>query len=471
MPKAMEANRKDIQKSLAANPIMPPGRLPPQNIEAEQSVLGALLVDKEAMIKVAGELVAPDFYREDHGRIYEACLALFEKRQPIDLVTLTAELERTKELQSVGGAGYLASLANMVPTSAHITSYGEIVKEKSTLRRLINAGSTVLSLGYDEERSIADLLDQAEQALFTVSQGHMQDQFLAIKDILATSFERIDELHREKGKLRGVRTGFSELDDLLSGLQQSDLVILAARPSMGKTSFAMSIAEHVAVNDKVPVGVFSLEQSRDQLVDRMLSSVAGVDGWKLRTGNLNDDDFPKIGNAMGMLSEAPLYIDDSPGMNVMELRAKARRLQMEHGLSLLIIDYLQLIQGRSRSTDPNRVQEVSDISRSLKGLARELNVPIIALSQLNRAVETRPDKMPLLSDLRDSGSIEQDADVVMFLYREDYYKQDTDRKNIVDVLVRKHRNGPIGQVELFFVKEQTRFRSIERRHKKAASFE
>lgn len=467
MAKDRDETKKSPRAALNVPSIMPPGRLPPQNIEAEQSVLGAILIDKDALMKVADVLTPADFYRDDHGKIYEACLGLFERRQPIDLVTLTSELEKGKQLQGVGGASYLATLANLVPTAAHVASYAIIVREKATLRRLISAGSTVLTLGYDEESPVDDLLDEAEKTLFNVSQSHHHDQFTAIKDILAASFERIDELHKEKGQLRGVRTGFTDLDELLSGLQPSDLIILAARPSMGKTSFAMSIAEHVTVTEKTSVGVFSLEQSRDQLVDRMLSSVAGVDGWKLRTGNLNDDDFPKIGYAMGVLSEAPLYIDDTPSLNVMELRAKARRLQMEHGLGLIIIDYLQLIAGRSRSTDPNRVQEVSEISRGLKGLARELNVPVIALSQLNRAVETRPDKMPMLSDLRDSGSIEQDADVVMFLYREDYYKPDTDRKNLVDVLVRKHRNGPIGEVELFFVKEQTRFRTIERRQKKA----
>lgn len=446
-----------------ANPAVLPGRLPPQNVEAEQSLLGAILVDKESIMKIVDMVSSEDFYRDDHGLIYGACVALFEKRRPIDLVTLTEELERMGELQTAGGASYLASLANMVPTSAHIVGYAQIVKEKATLRRLIRSGTEIVGYGYEEDKDVLELLDQAERSLFGVSQEHHHEQFVAIKDILATSFERIDELHRDKGKLRGVKSGFKDLDDLLSGFQQSDLVILAARPSIGKTSLAMSIAEHIAVEDKIPVGVFSLEQSRDQLVDRMLSSVAGVDGWKLRTGNMTDDDFPKLGFAMGTLSEAPLYIDDTPMMNVMELRAKARRLQMEHGLGVIIIDYLQLISGRSGSSDPNRVQEVSEISRSLKALARELNVPVIALSQLSRAVESRPDKRPMLSDLRDSGSIEQDADVVMFLYREDYYERDTEKKNIVEVLIRKHRNGPIGQVELYFVKEQTRFRSIERK--------
>ncbi len=456
-------DEKQFKKPTDTNAILASGRLPPQNVEAEQSFLGALLVDKDALLRVADVITPEDFYRDDHARIYSACLALYEKRRPIDLVTMAEEFEKTGDLAEVGGATYLASLANMVPTAAHIAGYAQIIKEKSTLRRLISSGTTIVGLGYDQERDVVELLDEAERSLFSISQAHHHDQFIPIKDILASSFERIDELHREKGKLRGVRSGFKDLDDLLSGFQPSDLILLAARPSIGKTSFALSIAENIAVNDKAPVGVFSLEMSRDQLVDRMLSSVSGVDGWKLRTGNLTEDDFPKIGNAMGMLSEAPLYIDDTPMLNVMELRAKARRLQMEHGLSMIIIDYLQLLQGRSNSKDPNRVQEVSDISRSLKGLARELNVPILALSQLSRAVESRPDKRPMLSDLRESGSLEQDADVVMFLYREDYYDQDSDKKNIVDILVRKHRNGPIGQVELFFVKEQTRFRSIEKR--------
>lgn len=448
-----------------------PGRLPPQNTEAEQSVLGAILVDKDAIMKIIDLLVPGDFYRDDHAQIYEACLTLFEKRRPIDLVTLTEEFEKKGTLKDIGGSSYLATLANIVPTASHVVSYAQIVKEKATLRRLISSGSQIVGLGYDEERDVDELLDEAEQSLFAVSQGIQHDQFIPIRDILATSFERIDELHKEKGRLRGVRTGFRDLDELLSGLQPSDLILLAARPSIGKTSFALSVAEHVALENKIGVGVFSLEQSRDQLVDRMLSSVAGVDGWKLRTGNLSDEDFPKIGFAMGVLSEAPLFIDDTPMLNVMELRAKARRLQAEHGLGLIIIDYLQLIQGRTTRGDPNRVQEVSDISRSLKALARELNVPVIALSQLNRSVESRPDKRPMLSDLRESGSLEQDADVVMFLYREDYYDQNTDKKNIVDVLIRKHRNGPIGQIELFFVKEQTRFRSIERKRGAAQSMD
>lgn len=451
------------QQTAPSAPAVPAGRLPPQNVEAEQSVLGALLVDKDAVIKVADLLRPEDFYRDDHGQIYAACLTLFEKRRPIDLITLTEEFEKQGKLADIGGASYLATLANLVPTAAHIASYGQIVKEKATLRRLISSGTTIVGLGYAEERDVDEVLDEAERTLFGVAQRYHHDQFLPIKDILAATFERIDMLHKDKGQLRGVRTGFADLDNILAGLQPSDLILLAARPSIGKTSFALSIAEYVAVEGKMPVGVFSLEQSRDQLVDRMLSSVAGVDGWKLRTGNLSDDDFPKIGHAMGVLSEAPLFIDDTPILNVMELRAKARRLQTEQGLGLIIIDYLQLIQGRPSRSDPNRVQEVSEISRSLKALARELNVPVLALSQLSRAVEQRPHKIPQLSDLRESGSLEQDADVVMFLYREDYYEQQTERKNIVDVLIRKHRNGPIGQVELFFVKEQTRFRSIEKK--------
>ncbi|MEK7460816.1 MAG: replicative DNA helicase [Patescibacteria group bacterium] len=458
-----DKNKRYHLEKPSTPPSVMPGRLPPQNVEAEQSVLGALLVDKDAIIKIADMIKPEDFYRDDHSQIYAACIKLFEKRRPIDLITLTEEFEKTKTLAEVGGASYLASLANMVPTAAHIVSYGQIVKEKATLRRLIASGTQIVGLGYAEERDVEEVLDEAERALFGVSQSHQHDQFLPIKDILASTFERIDELHKDKGKLRGVRTGFGDLDNLLAGLQPSDLILLAARPSIGKTSLALSIAEYVAVEGKIAVGVFSLEQSRDQLVDRMLSSVAGVDGWKLRTGNLNDDDFPKIGHAMGLLSEAPLFIDDTPLLNVMELRAKARRLQSEHGLGLIVIDYLQLIQGRSSRGDPNRVQEVSEISRSLKALARELNVPVLALSQLSRAVEQRPNKMPQLSDLRESGSLEQDADVVMFLYRDDYYDQETERKNIVDVLIRKHRNGPIGQIELFFVKEQTRFRSIEKK--------
>ncbi len=440
-------------------------KLPPQNVEAEQSVLGSILIDKDAVIKVADTLGAEDFYREDHQVIYRAMLKLFEKRMPIDIVTVSEELEQLKQFENVGGASYLVTLVNGVPTASNVSHYGQIVQQKATLRRLIQAANRIGDLGYQEESELTTVLDKAEQSLFSVSQKYLKQNFIAIKDILADSFERIDELHKNKGVLRGVPTGFRDLDSLLSGLQDSDLVIIAARPSMGKTAIVTNIAAHAAIKEKRAVGFFALEMSREQLADRLISLESGVDSWKIRTGNLIDEDFPKIGYAMGTLAEAPLYIDDSPSLNIMEIRSKCRRLQMEHGLDLVIVDYLQLMEGRNRGgNSDNRVQEISEISRSLKTLARELNVPVIALSQLSRAVEARPDKRPMLSDLRESGSIEQDADVVMFIYRDDYYHKDSDRKGVTELLVRKHRNGPVGDVELFFVPEQTRFRTVDKKH-------
>lgn len=438
-------------------------KIPPQNIEAEQSVLGALLLDKDAIIKVADILKLDDFYREDHKVIFEAILELFEKRNPIDLVTLTDQLEKKKKLKDVGGASYLTTLVNSVPSAAHVTTYANIVHNKATLRRLISAADSINYLGYSEEEDIDSILDKAESELFSVSQNFTKQYFIPVKSVLTDTFDRIDELHKHKGQLRGVPTGFHDLDNLLAGLQPSDLIILAARPSIGKTAFALNIAEHASIKGKVAVGIFSLEQSKEQLVDRMLCSEAGVDSWKLRTGNLNEEDFPKIGYAMSMLSEAPIYIDDAPMLNIMEIRTKARRLQSEQKLGLIIVDYLQLMQGRQNSRDANRVQEISEISRGLKALARELNVPVIALSQLSRAVEQRPDHMPQLADLRESGSIEQDADIVMFLYREDYYNKDTENKNIAKLLIKKHRNGPTGEIDLYFTPEQTRFRTVEKK--------
>lgn len=438
-------------------------KIPPQNVEAEGAVLGALLLDKDAIIKVADILTSEDFYRSDHALIFGAMIGLFEKRTPIDLVTLTNLLESNNELNSVGGSTYLASLANGVSTVSNIVHYANIVREKSILRRLISAAGKITELGFSQELEVPNVMDQSEQLLFAVSQKYLKDKFIPIKDVLADAFDRIDKIHRDKGALRGVPTGFRDLDQKLAGFQKSDLIILAARPSMGKTSFIMNIAENIAVEEKIPVGIFSLEMSKEQLVERLLSSQSGVDSWKLRTGNLADEDFPKIGYAMGVLSEAPLFIDDSPVATIMEIRAKARRLQMEHGLGLIIIDYLQLMEGTRHGGDSNRVQEISEISRSLKTLARELEVPVVALSQLSRAVEQRQPKIPMLSDLRESGSIEQDADVVMFIYREDYYDKETDRKGITDILIRKHRNGPTGEVELLFQPEQMRFRDLDKK--------
>jgi replicative DNA helicase len=444
--------------------VTPGLKIPPQNVEAERSILGAILLDKDAIIKIADILSPDDFYDSRHGVIYGAMVSLFEKRMPVDIVTLSEILESAGKIKEVGGSGYLAEIVNNTPSAANIVYYAQIVRDKGVLRRLISAGVDITELGYEEDSEISETLDKAEQTLFSISQKSMKNKFTAIKDVLADAFERIDKIHKDKdkGAIRGVPTGFKDLDHVTSGFQNSDLIILAARPSMGKTSFALNLAENAAIDYKIPVAVFSLEMSKDQLVDRLLSSQAGVDSWKLRTGNLTDDDFPKIGYAMGVLSEASIYIDDSAAGNVMEIRAKARRLQMEHGLGLIIIDYLQLMSGHSKNSEGNRVQEISEISRGLKGLARELNVPVIALSQLSRAVEHRDDKRPQLSDLRESGSIEQDADIVVFLYRDEYYHPETERKGITEVLIRKHRNGPIGNVELFFNPSQMRFNDLDK---------
>lgn len=440
-------------------------RIPPQAVDAERSVIGSILLDSESMIKIVDIVTPADFYESRHGMIYEAMLNLFEKRRPVDIVTLSEILESAGQIKVVGGSSYLAELVNDTPSAANIVHYAQICRDKAVLRRLISASASIGELGYDEVDDISSILDKAEQSLFAVSQKFLKNNFIGISTILTEAFERIDKIHKDKdkGALRGVPSGYRDFDNLTAGFQKSDLIILAARPSMGKTSFALNLAEHAAIDEKIPVGIFSLEMSKDQLVDRLLASQAGVDSWKLRTGNLSDEDFPKIGYAMGVLSESPIFIDDTPAANVMEIRAKARRLQMEHGLGLIIIDYLQLMEGRNSSGGDNRVQEISEISRSLKGLARELQVPVIALSQLSRAVEHRDNKRPQLSDLRESGSIEQDADLVMFLYRDDYYNPESENKGITEVLLKKHRNGPIGGIELFFNPAQMRFANLENR--------
>jgi replicative DNA helicase len=439
-------------------------RVPPQNQEAEVSVLGSILLDKEAIIKVADILIPDDFYNDSYRIIYEHMIWLYEHHQPIDIVTLTNRLEERKQLEDIGGATLISQLANAVPSAAHVVNYAKIVGDKALLRRLITTANEVVTMAYDESDNPNEVLDRAEKKIFEVSEKHLKENFISLKSVLTESFDRIDELHKDKESLRGVSTGFKNLDAVLAGLQPSDLVIIAGRPSMGKTAFALNIAHNVAVKDQVPVAIFSLEMSKEQLVDRLLASEAGIDSWKLRTGNLDDNDFLKINHAYGALSEAPLFIDDSSIINVLEMRTKARRLQAEHGLGMIIIDYLQLMSG---SNPENRVQEVSAISRSLKSLARELNVPVVALSQLSRAVEQRPSKIPQLSDLRESGSIEQDADVVMFVYREEMYDEDTERKNIMDILIRKHRNGPIGQAELYFKKETQNIKSIDKKRQTA----
>jgi replicative DNA helicase len=440
-------------------------RVPPHNIEAEQSVLGSLMLDKDAIIKIADLLKVGDFYKDDHNDIYEVMLELYEEREPIDVLSLSNKLEEKNKLEQVGGSSYLASLVNTVPSATNVVHYAKVVQKKATLRRLITSASEIVESGYREAEDIDKILDESEQKLFKVSQKYIKQDFMPIKSILESAFNRIDELHKDGHKFRGVPTGFPDLDNILAGLQKSDLVILASRPSVGKTTLALDIARSIGVKEKVPVGIFSLEMSSDQLIDRMIAAEAGVDLWRLRTGRLKSEgegnDFQKIGEAMGILSEAPIYIDDTASANVMEMRTMARRLQAEHHLGLIIIDYLQLMEGRGSE---NRVQEISEISRSLKNLAREINIPILALSQLSRAVESRSPQIPKLSDLRESGSIEQDADVVLFLYREDREKPDTPNKNIVEVHVAKHRNGPIGRMQLYFNENSTTFKSLERTH-------
>ncbi|HRY82128.1 MAG TPA: replicative DNA helicase [Candidatus Moranbacteria bacterium] len=441
-------------------------KVPPQNIEAERSVLGALMLDKDAIIKVANLIRLGDFYKDDHNLIYEAMIELYENREPIDVLSLSNRLEEKKQLDKIGGSSYLTELVNSVPSSSNITHYAKVVQKKSTLRKLIITASEIVELGYREEEDVEKILDSAEQKLFAVSQKYIKQDFVPIKSILEAAFNRIDELHKGDHKLRGIPTGYPDMDNILAGFQKSDLIILAARPSIGKTTLALDFARQIAVKEKIPVGVFSLEMGSDQLIDRMLAAESGVDLWRLRTGRLKtgdgDDDFQRIGEAMGVLSEAPVYIDDAGSANVMEIRTMARRLQSEHNVGLIIIDYLQLMEGRSGGD--NRVNEISEISRALKQLARELNIPILALSQLSRAVESRSPQIPKLSDLRESGSIEQDADVVMFLYREDREKPDTPNKNIVDVIVAKHRNGPVGKLSLYFNENSTTFKSLEKAH-------
>jgi replicative DNA helicase len=439
--------------------------VPPQNVDAETSLLGAILIDSDAIVKVADSISAADFYDHRHSTIYEAIRKLYEHHSPIDVLTVTDKLRTTGDLDNVGGPAYLTELTNYVPTAAHVEQYATIVAQKALRRRLIKASQDIVTLGYDEAKSLQELIEEAEARLFEVSQKHVKQDIVSLETILSESFDRLDELHKDKGKIRGVPTGFKDLDNILAGLQRSDLFILAARPSMGKTALSLNLAHNIATKAGEAVLIFSLEMSKEQLVDRMLAMESGVDAWALRTGNLSDQDFERIGHAMGTLSEAQIYIDDTPGITVSDLRTKARREMHQHPLGLIIVDYLQLMSGGSRfSSDGNRVQEISEISRGLKGIARELNVPLIALSQLSRSVESRSPQIPQLQDLRESGSIEQDADVVAFIYREDYYNQESERKNVTDIFIKKHRNGPTGAVELFFDKEKQRFRSLDTKH-------
>jgi replicative DNA helicase len=443
--------------------------MPPQDIEAEKSLLGSLMIDKEAVYKVADFLRADDFYKRIHKDIYQTMEDLFTKGDPIDLISLSAALKGKGFLEDIGGTAYLAELINIVPTASHVVSYGRIVQQKRILRDLITIGQDITLSGYNEKEETDDLLDQAEKKVFSITQKSLTQSFSPIKNCLNDAFERIDRISKNQGKLRGVATGFKDLDNMLAGLQKSDLIILAARPSMGKSSLAMDIAKNVAVNEKQPVGIFSLEMSKDQLVDRMIASHANLDLWRLRTGRLSsegeDNDFTRIQYAMGALSSAPIYIDDVSFTNVMQMRAMARRLQSDKGLGLLIVDYLQLIDPRNSMASP--VQQMAEISRALKGLARELDIPVLALSQLSRAVESRIPQIPRLADLRDSGAIEQDADVVLFIYREDRYRPDTSRKGIADIIIAKHRNGPVGKVELYFDEQRASFRNLDNHYQSA----
>ncbi len=446
-----------------ATKAIPAGKIPPQNLDAEMSLLGAVLIDEEVLADVSEHVKPDDFYDKRHGVIFGGMMRLYEKHRPVDLLTLTDELNRKSELESVGGSAYLTDLTNYVPTAAHAGAYAELVAQKAVRRRLIKASADISELGFDEEFSTQELLEKAEAEIFSVSDQTLKQDLVTLESILTESFDRMEELHRNKGQLRGVRTGYRDLDNMTAGLQRSDLIILAARPAMGKTTLVTNLAYNVATIAKQPVLFFSLEMSKEQLVDRMLADASGVDAWNIRTGNLSDEDFSKLSDAMGEMAEAPIFIDDTPGVSVLEMRTKARRVAHEQPLGLIIVDYLQLMQGSGRS-DGNRVQEVSEISRGLKLIARELNVPVIALSQLSRSVENRSPQIPQLADLRESGSIEQDADIVMFIYREAYYNPETERENITDLIISKHRNGPVGKVELYFHPERLRFMSLDRKH-------
>ncbi len=448
-------------------------RIPPQNIEAEQSLLACLMLDKEAIFKVVDIIKAEDFYHNSHQHIFEAMIELFNNQEPIDIITLSNRLEEKKLIKEIGGRTYLAQLSNAVASSANTVYYANLIQKKATLRRLQISASEIMDMSFEEEREIDEILDQAEKKIFSVSRKYLKNSFLGIDTLLSEAFERIDELHKKSGNLRGLSTGFYDLDNLLAGLQKSDLIILAARPSVGKTSLALDIARQAAIKNKVGVGIFSLEMGKEQLVDRMLCAQANVNLWKMRTGNLSDkeedNDFTKIAEAMGYLSEAPIYIDDSPNVSVMEIRAKCRRLQAEKNLGLIVIDYLQLMEGRGKYGD-NRVQEISEISRGLKGIARELNIPVLALAQLSRAAEQQSGpSIPRLSHLRDSGSIEQDADVVMFIYRKatdrafNVNDLAIDERYKAEIHIAKHRNGPTGKIDLFFSEETASFKNISKK--------
>ncbi|WJY26803.1 MULTISPECIES: replicative DNA helicase [Sporosarcina] len=435
-------------------------RTPPHNNEAEQSVIGAIFLEPQALITAAEVLMEDDFYRTSHQKIFATMLALSDKGQAIDVVTVTEELSAKKELEDVGGISYLTEIANSVPTAANIEYYARIVEEKALLRRLIRVATTIVEDGYTREDEVEELLSEAEKKMMEVANRKNAGDFRHIKDVLVETYDNIEILHTRKGDITGVPTGFRDLDQITAGFQRNDLIIVAARPSVGKTAFALNVAQNVATKTDENVAIFSLEMGAEQLVMRMLCAEGNIDASVLRTGNLEAEDWRKLTMAMGSLSNAGIFIDDSPGIRINEIRSKCRRLQQEHGLGMIMIDYLQLIMGSGRSGE-NRQQEVSEISRSLKALARELKVPVIALSQLSRGVEQRQDKRPMMSDLRESGSIEQDADIVSFLYREDYYDKETENQNMIEIIIAKQRNGPTGTVTLAFAKEYNKFLNID----------
>lgn len=438
------------------------GKLPPQNVGAELSLLGSVLIDDEVMVDIADKISINDFYDPRHRLIYGGMVKLYQKHSPIDMLTLGNELRSGNKLEEIGGAEYLGELTNYVPSAAHAVEYANIVREAALRRNLTKAGEAIANMAYETKEDVQALLARAEANIYSVSEGSQQSEMESLDTLLGDAFEKMTYLQQHKDKLRGVQTGFKDLDKMTAGLQKSDLIILAARPAMGKSTLAQNIAYNVAMREKKGVLFFSLEMSNGQVIDRMVSEAAGVDSWNIRTGNLSQEDFSKISDAMAEMNDAPMFFDDKPGMTVMEMKTKAQRIAHKVPLGLVVVDYLQLMSG-SKNYGDNRVQEISEISRGLKLMARELDVPVLALSQLSRSVEQRPDKRPMLSDLRESGSIEQDADIVMFVYREDYYNPDTERKHITDLIIGKHRNGPVGTVELYFHPDRLKFMSLEKR--------
>ena len=437
------------------------GKIPPHDIEAEQAVLGCMLTDKDSVISAIEKLKADDFYREDNKSVYEAMLSLYGRSEPIDIITVKSELVTNGKFDQIGGLEYLAVLPEKIPTTANVEKYIKIIEEKSILRNLIKTANDIISAGYDQTEEVEDIMNIAEKKIFDIMQNKNAKGYTPIKDVLVETFSELERLYNQKGYITGVETGFTELDYKTSGFHKSDLIIIAARPAMGKSAFAINIATHAAVNNNVPVVIFNLEMSKEQVANRILCSEAMVDSNKIRTGKIDDNEWIKLANASGRLAEAPIYIDDTPGISIMEIRARCRKLKLEKNIGLVVIDYLQLVQG-SNKKNSSREQEISEISRSLKILAKELDIPVIALSQLSRSAEKRDDKRPMLADLRESGAIEQDADIVMFLYRDDYYNQDSEKKNIAEVILAKHRGGSTGTVDLLWLGNYTKFANIEK---------